>query len=347
LPAREYTHGIPISKTVFRAVGLIAARRIRQRIAKPRAKTNNHRFRAANGFALMSLTAIHILIVCIVIGVLMIGKVLILPAMLRAWLGVKRGAEAPATWQDRVQLRYQNLKPAVWIRARYKLRLDPMFRELPEFVKAVPSLRTAMDLGCGHGVAGCWLLESFPELNLYGIEPNPKRVRAATSAFGERGHVFQGGAPDFEAPTLPERLDAVFAIDMIHFLSDAALDLTLRRIRARLDEGSFLFLRAPLLPAGFGSILWNLDRIERGISGAPAYFRTVEQIREPIIRAGFQITLTQFSGDNPELFWFIAAASSHAGHPVKQNDDDAQKHDGNVSQDQRDRVAAGEFIPPL
>ncbi len=142
----------------------------------------------------MSMSAIYMAVVvsCVVV-MLLIVQVFLAPRLLRAWLGVKRDAGEPKTWQDRVELRYQDLDTGLWMFARFKLRLDAMFRDLPQFLEDIPPIRTALDLGCGRGVAGCSLLEWFPELTLYGIEPNPKWVRAAAAAFGERGRVFQAG----------------------------------------------------------------------------------------------------------------------------------------------------------
>ncbi len=140
-------------------------------------------------------------------------------------------------------------------------------------------------------------------------------------------------------------MDAAFALDMIHFLSNAELDLTLQRIRARLDDGAYLFLRALIRPNGFGSFLWNLDKLTRKLNGITAYFRSVDQIRRTIEKAGFQITRVQMSGDNQELFWFIAAASSPKT-VIEQNGAE-QKCDDNVNQDQHEQVPVAEFIPPL
>ena len=249
-----------------------------------------------------------ILSVCIVAGL-----AIAMPVVLRAVLGVKRSDAN--SWRERVELRYQNIGISVWIFARIKLRVDAMFLELPQFVKVMPNLRTAMDLGCGHGFAACALLEWFDELKLWGVEPRARRVGTAARAMGERGVVVQGAAPDFEWPGLPVRLDAVFALDMTHFLSDSAFDLTLRRIGARLADGGYLVIRTTIVPAGFGSWAWHLHNIAQKIQGIGAWHRTAQRIQDAITGAGFQITKIQMSGENPELYWFIATAVHRHGMP--------------------------------
>jgi SAM-dependent methyltransferase len=244
------------------------------------------------------------------LAVMPIVRFVLLPPLLRALIGVKPGAGNALDWRDRVELRYQNMDLFVWLFAWCKLRLDPMFRELPEFLRAIPEIRTALDLGCGYGFLGSSLLEWNPALRIYGVDPNPKRVEAASIAFGERGEVGCAGAPDFEMPEFPGRFDAVLCLDVIHFLSDEALALTLRRIRARLDEGGCLILRAPMLARGGGSISWKIDRLRRALMGGYACYRTVEQISEAVVNAGFKILQSPISGTNPELRWFVAVAAS-------------------------------------
>jgi SAM-dependent methyltransferase len=250
-------------------------------------------------------------IVCVAVAVVVVVELFVLPRLFRALLGVKPGRDEPKNWRDRVELRYQIMHTSVWMFAHFKLRLDPMFHELPELMKCMSRLRTVLDLGCGYGFAGSSLLEWHSDLKLYGIDPNPYRVRMASIAFRDRGEVFQGRAPDFELSALPSRFDAVFILDVIHFLPDSALDLTLRRIRARLDEGGYLVLRAPILPDGIGSLTWNVEKLKRKITGSFACYRTPDQISDAVRQTGFKISRSQQSGTpNHALHWIIATASS-------------------------------------
>jgi SAM-dependent methyltransferase len=291
----------------------------------------------------MSHSAIHTLVAFLIAeGVTLIALILI-PRLLRLFLGAKKSETA--AWQKKVELRYQNQSVYVWLFARSKLRLDPMFRELPEFLRETPLAGSAIDLGCGHGVAGCSLLEWFPNLKIYGIDPGFDRVRAASRAFADRGRAFCAAAPNFESPEFPDRISAAFALDMIHYLDDPALELTLKRIRARSEDGGHLVIRVPMRPQGIGSIVWHLDKLTRWLNGASACFRSVDQIQHAIANAGFQIIRTQMSGRNQDLFWFIAVAS--LSKAVIERDGTEQKHDHNVDHNQRSQMPVAEFIPPL
>jgi uncharacterized protein len=242
-------------------------------------------------------------------GALILARNLLLPKLLRAMLGVpKRGAEAEG-WRKQVERRYERQQTSIWMFAWFKLRLDPMFRELPTFLEQMPPIRTALDLGCGYGFAGTCLLTWNRELRLYGMDPNPGRVIAASEAFADRGEAFVGGAPDFELAQLPPRFDAVFILDVIHFLNDEQLDLTLRRVRGKLDDGAPLLMRVPMKPAGLGTIFWHIEKIGRFFSGEFSRYRNVQQITAALAKAGFNVKPESTSGGRDELHWFLAAAS--------------------------------------
>ena len=145
-------------------------------------------------------------------------------------------------------------------------------------------------------------------MKIFGVDPDPGRVRVAGAVFGSRGQTFVRGAPEFEMQGFPDRFDAVFVLDVIHFITDSAVDLTLRKIRGRMEEGRTLVIRAIIPPVGGGSWPWKFAKIRRVMTGGFACHRTVEKIREMISRAGFDVEKSEMSGGNPELVWFIARA---------------------------------------
>jgi SAM-dependent methyltransferase len=241
------------------------------------------------------------LTVCVLVALVALS-----PVLLRVWLGVR--VEKASSWRERVELRYQRLGTWTWMFCRFKLRLDPMFQELPELIGDGSQLREVMDLGCGHGIAGCAMLEWFRNVRVYGIEPRSARVAAAREAFAERGVVHEGAAPDFEWEELPQKLDAALALDMMHFLDDAAFGQTLAKIRRRLREGGTLFMRIPMAPSGKGSMAWHVDRMLRGMRKIAATHRSSEKIQKMLAEEEFDVCKVQISGGNPELCWFIARA---------------------------------------
>jgi SAM-dependent methyltransferase len=229
-------------------------------------------------------------------------------AVARKAISVRDDGKSPLTLRERVLLRYQKHSFNAFIFAWCKTRQDPMFNELPELLRGVGDVKNFLDLGCGFGFAGSFLLELFPESEIFAVEPSADRVAVAKLALGDRGHVFRGAAPDFEIATFPARFDAIFALDMLHYLDDPALDLTLSRLRARLDDGRFLVIRAPMQPAGSGSLIWKLTRIHTTVWKIYVQYRAVEKLKERIERAGFSVVHAQISGKNPELHWFVSRA---------------------------------------
>jgi len=243
-----------------------------------------------------------------VVGTAFIVAIVIFPMVLRMGLAVRYATCAAGDWQGRVLRRYQHSGTFAWMFAWFKLRMDPMFRELPDLVKVEPSIRSALDIGCGYGVTGCSLLEWLAEATIYGVDPNPTRVHVAAAAFGGRGQVNVGGAPDFSMPSLPEHFDAVLLLDVIHYISNEALELTLRRVHARTKTGGRLIIRSNISPSGGGSLKWKFAVISRKITGAYACHRSVDQIGKAIASAGFEVVRSEMSGANAESFWFIATA---------------------------------------
>ena len=248
-----------------------------------------------------------ILIPCAVIAVAMTAR-RTFRVVARRLLSVKSEGNRPLTLRERVLSRYQDHSFKAFIFAWCKTRQDPMFDELPELLRPAGDVKKFLDLGCGFGFAGSFLLELFPGSEVYAVEPSAERVAVAKLALGGRGHVYQGAAPDFENPLFPPRFDAIFSLDMLHYLDDRALGLTLSRLRSRLDDGHYLIIRAPMQPGGSGSLIWKLTQIHNTFWGLFAQYRTVEELRKHIERAGFSVERSQISGTNPEIHWFISRA---------------------------------------
>ncbi len=118
--------------------------------------------------------------------------------------------------------------------ARFKVLCDPMFPRLADFLQAP---RTVIDIGTGYGVPAVWLLELFPELKVYGIEPDARQgAHMPAALLASRGAVQVGRAPDI--PEAPGPADAALLLDMLHYITDDEVRLTLSRLREKLRPGA-------------------------------------------------------------------------------------------------------------
>ena len=219
----------------------------------------------------------------------------------------------PATTciNDRIRARYRDLGPHARHFARFKLQLDPMFRELASRPIFAAPPRVLVDIGTGYGVPACWLAETFPGVHLYGIEPSADRVRVAGRALGESGTVVRGAAPDL--PPAPEGADGAFMLDMMHYLDDGQLRLTLSRLQQRLAPAAPLVIRAVMRPSRRRPWAWWADRLVNRLRGLPTWFRPEEQIRSALAANGFETEGTFLSGTKGEMLWVYARGSAAAG----------------------------------
>jgi len=240
------------------------------------------------------------------IGFSMAGAFLILPPILERRFSARKAMTAPhANGDGPVLARYRNLEPYPRFFAKYKLKTDPMFEEMPAFVPPRDApLRTLIDIGTGYGVPACWMAQRYPGARVYGIEPEPDRVRVANFALGTNGKVVQGLAP--QVPEVPSPADAACMLDMCHFLDDPAFSQTLERLHARMRGGALLLIRMAVRPRRAMPWHWWLDNAKMKFSGASPHYRTVDQVVELIQNNRFEVLKSQDSGQHGELVWIVS-----------------------------------------
>jgi len=244
------------------------------------------------------------------IGYALLGAFVILPPLME-WILRDQESSLPGTGDPgkRVLGRYRHMESYPRLFARFKMLLDPMFRELPALLRFCPKgVQTVIDIGSGYGVPACWLLERFPGSKVYGIEPDPDRVSVASRALGRRGVIDCGGAPDM--PRAPAPADMATMLDMVHYLDDEALRLTLERLSGSLRPGGVVFIRAALTPERKFPWAWWLERLTLKVRGIPAYYRSVNEIRMKLMEAKFTVEHTAMSGSDRDLIWFILTPPS-------------------------------------
>ena len=249
------------------------------------------------------------------IGYALAGAFLILPPLMERLLrdrenGVPKGRDPKA----RILWRYRNVEPYPRLFARFKLLFDPMFKELPSLLSAhLNGVRTIIDIGSGYGVPACWLLERYPESSVYGIDPDPDRVAVASKTVGKRGLVVCGRAP--EMPMAPAPADLAMMLDVVYYLDDEGLRLTLERLYGMLRPGGVVVFRAAITPERRFPWTWWLENLKLKACRIPAYYRSPEEMKKRVVEAGFEIEHAAMSGSKGELIWLILKTRD-AGSPV-------------------------------
>jgi SAM-dependent methyltransferase len=236
----------------------------------------------------------------------LLGAFLILPPLLRPLYATPPKSTHPqsSSWIKRVRTRYRYLEAYPRVFAACKLRYDPMFKELPNFLDRKKTDQAFLDIGSGYGVPACCLLEWFPQALVTCIEPDPERCRIAARALAPRGRVQCADAPDI--PTADQHIDAALLLDVTHYLSDDHLRETLSKISSILHAKGTLIVRAVIPPQGKSSFLWKIQALHTTFSKAQLSYRTPEKITALFHECGFGLEHTGLSGNNPESLWFVA-----------------------------------------
>ncbi|NDY72582.1 MMPL family protein [Desulfobacter hydrogenophilus] len=246
------------------------------------------------------------------IGFCLAGAFLVLPPLLRRYFILSTAKstvfQKPGTSvASRILARYRTAEAYPRMFARFKLKLDPMFRELPDILTDRDNVSRIMDIGTGLGVPACFLLERFPQARIFGIEPDPESRRIGAMAVSERGRVDLGSAPDL--PAVSEPVHLALMLDMAHFLTPDEFRQTLEKIRAAITPGGTLIIRAIISPAAKPTLVWHIEALKLKLKGVVPHYLSVQAITDLINAADFRMEYTKVSGNNPETVWFVAKVS--------------------------------------
>jgi len=240
------------------------------------------------------------------IGYSFIGAVTITPPLLKhVFMPIQWSKEEKILGSRRHRLkvirRYRHMEPYTRLFVRFKILLDPMFPRLGSFVHSPTQM---IDIGCGYGIPAVWLLSLFPQAKVYGLDPDPKRVRIANRAFGDRGSATVGKAPDLPE-AFPDQADTVLMLDMIHLISDDELKLTLERLHRKiLSEGKLLLRATVPSRKRIPWLRWIEERRLKMLSLTP-HFRSSEEVTALLSEAGFRVELMEPIAVGREETWFI------------------------------------------
>lgn len=234
------------------------------------------------------------------IGFTLLGTFLLLPPLLEVYFRPGKPADRSAPLEQRILARYRLLEAYPRMFARFKLKFDPMFGDLPEILARHHGIQRILDVGCGYGVPACWCLEYLPKAEIIGVDPNRQRVRVAGLAIGDRGVVLHGAAPAL--PEIAGTFDAILLLDFLHYLDDRQLTETLARCDGLLRPGGLLISRFVIRPEGRCSLSWLVEEFRVRLAGMATHYRQPEKMGK--MMKGFdRLTLSLTS--NKELLWLV------------------------------------------
>lgn len=242
------------------------------------------------------------------IGYSLLGAFFLLPPLLSSYFSRNTRKQNNTDITMRIRYRFRFLEAYPRMFARFKLRLDPLFEDLPQMIAGKQKVETILDIGCGYGVPACWCLEYFAGARIYGIDPGPERVRVASLATYDRGTISLGWAP--ELPTLPDQVDLVLLLDMVHYLDDETLQATFVSCFQAMTSGGLLVIRFVHRPPGRPSWSWRLEDSRIRFSGHRARYRSAAEMENFLTRVGFMIQRSTVSAANEELVWIVAQVNT-------------------------------------
>jgi trans-aconitate methyltransferase len=233
------------------------------------------------------------------------GAYLILPALVKKIYAPFSFSSGPLEigskeHSKRTLLRYRHLEAYPRVFARMKMMIDPMFKELDKYVQ---NPRRIIDIGCGYGVPATWLLEIYPQAEVYGLEPDEIRVLIASHVIGKRGRVEGGRAPDL--PEVEGRVDYILMLDMLHLISDKEVQIVFQRIYEKLSEDGTLLVRATI-PSDKRTPWKRWIEVARlKITQAPNRFRGEEENVDFMKKAAFTVNVFPSDTKGVEEKWFV------------------------------------------
>ncbi len=245
------------------------------------------------------------LIAVLGIGYSLMGASLLLPPLLRRYFDGRAIVPAPAgaSLAERIHHRYRLLQPFPRLFVRSKLRLDPMFHDLPKVLAKHGPVRSIYDIGCGFGLPACWFLEQYPGCRVFGLDPDAERVRVAAEAVGSQGRIVRGWAT--EAPFFPEKVDLVILLDMLHYLDDAALRTTITQALCALAPGGLLLIRHSQKPPRRRSWRWHLEDKRVRLAGHRTWYRNPAELSALVEGLGATVLHSELTKSDPELAWLL------------------------------------------
>lgn len=207
------------------------------------------------------------------------------------------------TLVERAAERYRAAGRFSWHFARGKLRADPLFRRVGEYIVPLKGGRV-LDLGCGRGLLFSWLAASYEgpietRLELRGVELHRGHAEIAQRALAGIATI---ECADIRHAQLPNAAVIVIG-DVLLYLSAAEQERALDKVVRALTPGGVLLLREADAGGGFRFHVTEwAERFVGASNGRPfqkLQYRPVEEWRAVLARLQLDVTVEPMSQGTP------------------------------------------------
>jgi SAM-dependent methyltransferase len=179
---------------------------------------------------------------------------------------------------DSVLTLYQSMPRQVQLHVRGRWRLFPFDR----LIEYIPSYGSLVDLGCGHGVWIFYLANIYPDLRLWGVDPDGDKIAIAQNiAIEKQIPNARFIVNDAESMRLPV-CDLVSIIDVMYLIPyDAQVRVLEQVVNALRPSGKLLLKEMGEAPRWKFAWNWMEEwlavRLLNITMGARFYFRPVRE----------------------------------------------------------------------
>ena len=221
-------------------------------------------------------------------------------------------ASANSTLRERVRFvngRFARCSRTARSFVRWKLRLDGIFELL-----AAENLGsgTAVDLGCGYGIALCFAAYGDSRRRMVGCDLDPHRIAVARQALGNlNADVIVADVRHFELP--PAGL--ILIMDVLQYLTPAEQSTLLKRCCSALASDGILVVRVHDLDCGVRSaITMAFERLIFACSGGGVQPRilSIAEYRAVLENSGMQVEERHFTNRLPLAHVLLVAKKPRA-----------------------------------
>jgi len=99
-------------------------------------------------------------------------------------------------------------------------------------------------------------------------------------------------------------------LDMIHYLNDEDLMLTLSRVREQLNKDGRLLIRVTIPTKETVPWFRWIETTRLKINQMESYYRPADEIQKIILQSGYNLHMMKPSGPDREETWFLASVVS-------------------------------------